>query len=256
MEPDRLAAEKLREKLAVPSLVVRTVTSGQEALERIEKEHYDIIVSAMEMASPNGMELLSNLRERGFQTPVVLMSRNVGDQDKADTMVVRWGNSVVMPRPVRLNWLYSTIETILKVQIDWRESREAPRIPLRLDVAICFEDSSGTLLEMRGVTVDIGPGGLRFERRMCGICTGYEQGTIHRDCVLWPYSWAHRRGKPVEVTLSRGGKDGVTLEGRFIHTFIEDGTALEVIGLKYVDPTDEQRRGLANLLEDKPFAEN
>lgn len=48
--------------------------NGKQALEQLDKERFDIIVTDIRMPFVDGLELLRELRRRGIQTPVILVS--------------------------------------------------------------------------------------------------------------------------------------------------------------------------------------
>ena len=48
--------------------------NGKQALEQLDKERFDIIVTDIRMLFVDGLELLRELRRRGIQTPVILVS--------------------------------------------------------------------------------------------------------------------------------------------------------------------------------------
>lgn len=50
------------------------VADGQAALEWLEREEFDVVLSDVVMPQKGGIELLAALREAGKRTPVVLMT--------------------------------------------------------------------------------------------------------------------------------------------------------------------------------------
>lgn len=48
--------------------------SGAEALELIDKNNFDLIITDYRMAPIDGLELISKIRERGLTVPVILLS--------------------------------------------------------------------------------------------------------------------------------------------------------------------------------------
>ena len=109
VDPDLGSAEILRETLRRHGLAVRLATSGFAALDRAECEHFDLILSEMEMPAFSGLDLLQTLRTRGHITPVVLMSRERASEH--DTRAMPWGQAVVAQR----NRLGDLVGTILKL---------------------------------------------------------------------------------------------------------------------------------------------
>ncbi len=48
--------------------------SGPDALLRVEQQEFDLIITDYKMVPMNGLELISNLRKREFQKPIILLS--------------------------------------------------------------------------------------------------------------------------------------------------------------------------------------
>ncbi len=49
-------------------------TSGHDALQIIEEQPFDLVITDYKMAPINGLELIATLRKRGFTVPVILLS--------------------------------------------------------------------------------------------------------------------------------------------------------------------------------------
>ena len=76
-----LIAEDDRELRQLFSLVltkngytVKGVSNGQEALDAMETEYYDLIISDIMMPVMDGYELVRQLREVGDKTPVLMIT--------------------------------------------------------------------------------------------------------------------------------------------------------------------------------------
>lgn len=244
VEPNRATAELLRDRLDAPNLSVRIARSGDEALDRLDREHFDAVLSALEMAAPDGLELVRALRGRGQLTPVVLLSSDREHVVEDDTRVMMMGRAVVMHRPVRIRWLFRTLESILKVSLDRRESRRSPRVPLRVQVLASVAGGR----ELRGTSVDLSAGGISFARRTCEVCTGCAPSSVHPDCVLYAGAKANRRGEPIEVSMFFHGRPYLTVRGRIVHASIEEGSSREVIGVEFTGLDERQQMKLEELL--------
>jgi len=48
--------------------------SGPDALLRVEQQEFDLIITDYKMMPMDGLELISNLRKREFQNPIILLS--------------------------------------------------------------------------------------------------------------------------------------------------------------------------------------
>lgn len=64
---------------------VDTCSDGQQALDRISNNKYDLIVSDVQMPKMKGDELLRNLRTKGIATPFICMSGNGTNAQMAET---------------------------------------------------------------------------------------------------------------------------------------------------------------------------
>jgi len=53
---------------------VDTVRSAEEAMEKMKKETYDVIISDYQMPGKNGLEFLKELREKGNNTPFIIFT--------------------------------------------------------------------------------------------------------------------------------------------------------------------------------------
>lgn len=49
-------------------------TSGQDALQTIERQKFDLVITDYKMSPIDGLEFIAALRRRGFQVPVILLS--------------------------------------------------------------------------------------------------------------------------------------------------------------------------------------
>jgi CheY-like chemotaxis protein len=53
---------------------VISATSGELALEALEKRNFDLVVTDYLMSPMNGVELIRNFRERNFRNPIILLT--------------------------------------------------------------------------------------------------------------------------------------------------------------------------------------
>ncbi len=61
---------------------VLTASSGEEALEKIEKNHFDIVITDIAMPGINGLDLLSMIKAREPQTKVIVITAYGSDERK------------------------------------------------------------------------------------------------------------------------------------------------------------------------------
>jgi DNA-binding response OmpR family regulator len=81
VDDDRPIANVLSDLLCDEGDDVRTAYDGQAALNEIDREPVDLILSDVSMPKLDGPSLVRRLRERGQSTPVILMSAVYHDVD-------------------------------------------------------------------------------------------------------------------------------------------------------------------------------
>jgi len=91
----------LAELLERDGCVVETAQDGLEALERMERQGFDVVVSDVVMPQMDGYELFSELRERHPGVPVLLMTAFTYDKDHIIKRSRRAGlEAVIFKKPV------------------------------------------------------------------------------------------------------------------------------------------------------------
>lgn len=91
---------------------VREVSNGQEALDAMEQEYFDLIVSDIMMPVMDGYELVHLLRESGNTTPVLMITA----KDAFDDMRrgFQSGTDDYMVKPVNVNEMLLRIQALLR----------------------------------------------------------------------------------------------------------------------------------------------
>jgi two-component system, OmpR family, response regulator MprA len=78
VDDDPAIADLLAEALDGEGYEVRRAADGQQALDAIEADPVDVIISDVVMPQVNGLALTERLRDADNRTPVVLMSGMLG----------------------------------------------------------------------------------------------------------------------------------------------------------------------------------
>lgn len=73
---------------------VLTATSGEEALEKIEKNYFDIVITDIAMPGINGLDLLSMIKAREPQTKVIVITA-YGSDDRKEQAYNRGAESYI-----------------------------------------------------------------------------------------------------------------------------------------------------------------
>lgn len=84
---------------------------GRTALELLQKQHFDLVLSDIRMPDGDGLELLRNLRALGIQTPVLLMT---GFTHVNEAEAIAMGAVRMIMKPFDLDDVIQTISEIEK----------------------------------------------------------------------------------------------------------------------------------------------
>src|SRR5262245_2547640 len=121
VEDDRENCAMLREALVSWGYAVRDVLSGAEAIRLAAAEPFDIVLSDIRMAGPDGLGVLKAFRERQPETQVIMMT-GFGSMDTAvDAM--KAGAFDYLSKPFK----FDEIKLALKRAAEKKESLAAAR---------------------------------------------------------------------------------------------------------------------------------
>lgn len=87
--------------------ITTIVENGQEAIDRLEKETYDVVLMDINMPHLNGFETTKIIRERGLTVPVIALT--AFDKQEISEEFAASGMNGVMVKPFESNVLYETI---------------------------------------------------------------------------------------------------------------------------------------------------
>ena len=73
-EDDRELRQLFQHVLLKNGYTVKGVADGQEALDALEKDYYDLIISDIMMPNMDGYELVRSLRDAGDSIPVLMVT--------------------------------------------------------------------------------------------------------------------------------------------------------------------------------------
>lgn len=101
----------LEEVLSDEGYQVTTAATGREALRRILKEQFDLLIFDIKMPELNGLELVEKIRELKKDTPVIICSAYKHLQD--DYVVGTANVNAYITKPVNLAELKDKVKTAL-----------------------------------------------------------------------------------------------------------------------------------------------
>jgi len=108
VDDDAAMRDMLAARLATRGFRVERCASGAEAIEIIEHDDFDVVVTDVNMKSMNGVELCKRLLEHRPQLPVILITA-FGSMDLA-IQAIRAGAYDFLPKPFEIDQLALAIE--------------------------------------------------------------------------------------------------------------------------------------------------
>lgn len=91
---------------------VATAVDGLQAMRYLEKEYVDLIISDIMMPNVDGYQLVSNLRNAGRQTPILLITAKDGFDDMRRGFSL--GSDDYMVKPINVNELLLRVQALLR----------------------------------------------------------------------------------------------------------------------------------------------
>lgn len=139
--------ELLSELLSLEGFDIHTVHNGQDALDELELQSYDIILLDVMMPILNGIETLKQVRQK-YITPVLMLSARDDEIDRV--LGLELGADDYLPKPFNDRELVARIKAILR-----RSVAPKPNVPVETAFIINDEDDR-KLLQFGGVELHPG----------------------------------------------------------------------------------------------------
>jgi PAS domain S-box-containing protein len=105
--------ETVADYLRSRGMEVELASDGEEVLQKVAENHFDLVVSDIRMPRRNGYEVLNGVRRLSPNTKVVLMTAFGYDPDHVLVRSAREGLSNVLFKPFRMEELYDAITAAL-----------------------------------------------------------------------------------------------------------------------------------------------
>ncbi len=123
VDDDRLALEFLKDALHEAGFKLAAYNRPQEALDRLDRETFDLVVSDINMPGMNGIAFLEAVRGKGLDVPLIFLTGN----DQIDTAIqaIRLGASDYIQKSKEVGEsLLLAVERVLDKQRLERENQE------------------------------------------------------------------------------------------------------------------------------------
>ena len=128
IEDNKLLAKNIKTILEINNFKSEIVNSAEEAEEKIEKNHYNMIILDINLPWKDGFSLLKELRENNFNTPILILTSKNTIDDKVEWLEL--GADDYMTKPFDMTEFIARINAILrrnnglkstKIEINWFE---------------------------------------------------------------------------------------------------------------------------------------
>jgi DNA-binding NtrC family response regulator len=131
VDDDRSMCELLSERLSANDFEVNTCQSALEALEALEEQDFDAVITDLNMDGPSGIEFCRRCKENRPNMPVILMT-GFGDMGAA-IGAIRAGASDFISKPIEFPILEHALERALgerhlREQVKRLKQSEVPRV--------------------------------------------------------------------------------------------------------------------------------
>jgi DNA-binding NtrC family response regulator len=74
VDDEQIVCDRLKEHLEGRGLTVDTFTDSTAALRALEAKRFHVIVTDLKMAGPTGLDVLHNVRQRGYPAQVIVIT--------------------------------------------------------------------------------------------------------------------------------------------------------------------------------------
>ena len=202
VDDDPLVCESLKEMLILDGYAAVGALDGQEALAKIQEDHFDVVLSDIQMPGLNGIELLKELKGRSPDTAIIFITGHGHIAGAVEA--IKLGAYDYITKPIDDHRLKLTISHALekkKLQASYESLRQRLK-PWRLDEHLIFGDRKmDQLLELVHTIADT----------MATVLVTGESGTGKTMLAQYIHTQSHRQGGPF-VKISCGALSETLLE--------------------------------------------
>ena len=111
-EDDQELSQLFAHVLTKNGYLAKGVSNGKEALEAMEDDYYDLLISDIMMPKMDGYELVRQMRDRGNQTPVMMITARDAFDDMRQGFLS--GTDDYMGKPINVNEMGLRIGALLR----------------------------------------------------------------------------------------------------------------------------------------------
>ena len=112
VEDNKSLLRLMKTRLEQAGYKVLQAQNGQEALEILEDQQVDLMISDIMMPLMDGFELIESLREANFNLPILMVTAKEGFEDKEKGF--RLGTDDYMVKPINMNEMILRVAALLR----------------------------------------------------------------------------------------------------------------------------------------------
>jgi two-component system nitrogen regulation response regulator NtrX len=191
VDDEKAIRRTLKEILEYEKYDIEEAEDGEVGLEKIEKNNYDVIILDIKMPKKDGIEVLTEMQQKGIDTPVIVLSGHGNIETAVEA--VKKGAFDYIPKPPDLNRLLITVRNAMdKVSLVTETKILKKKIAKSKDIV----GDSNPILKIKETIAKVAP----TEARV--LITG-DNGSGKELVARWLHEQSNRSNGPlVEVNCA------------------------------------------------------
>jgi two-component system C4-dicarboxylate transport response regulator DctD len=112
VDDEEIVCDRLKNHLEKNGFQVDTYTDSEKALGALEHKRFHVVVTDLKMAGPTGLDVLHNVRDRGYPTQVIIVTGYASFEAAREAEAV--GAFDFLCKPFELKELTKLVKTAAK----------------------------------------------------------------------------------------------------------------------------------------------
>ena len=154
IDDEQAIRKALKEILEYESFEVTEAEDGPSALKLVDKETYDLIFCDVKMPRMDGVEVLSKLKEKGIETPVVIITGHGNIETAVETL--KKGAYDFIQKPLDLNRILITVRNACN-QVSLQKETKSLRKKIAKAPAFQIVGKSNAIEEIKKLIDTVAP---------------------------------------------------------------------------------------------------
>lgn len=112
LDDEEIVCERLKDYFEKKGIAVETFTDPRQALERLNHQSFDVIVTDLKMAGPTGMDVLVTVKRQGYKSEVIIITGYGSFETYRQAEFV--GAFAFISKPFRMSEVYNMVKKAAK----------------------------------------------------------------------------------------------------------------------------------------------